>query len=150
MKVKVNEEEKIVIYMHNYFFKSTNSEIITKEVKELFIKLIKHYKMKINGIYNVYIFENEKYGTILEIESKEQLLFNPDLIDVKVKFCKEANIYLKTNNYFILENYNNIYYFDNYFYIDILNISNILDIIEFVDIIYDKGNNFFSKMIFIK
>ena len=150
MKVKVNEDEKIVIYMHNYFFKSTSSETITREVKDLFIKLIKYHNIKISGIYNVYIFENEKYGTILEIESKEQLLFNPDLIDIKVKLCKETNIYLKTNNYFILDKYQNIYYFDNYFYIDISNVLNLLDIIEFVDIIYDKDYEFLNNMLLIK
>jgi len=149
MKVNVLDE-KIVIYMHDYFFETTDKKDITKEIKDLFIKLIKNYNIKISGIYNVYIFENIKYGTILEIESKEKLLFSPDLIDIKVKVLKDVNIYFKTKNYFHLENYKNIYYCDNYYYINICDVGNILDIIEFVDIIYDKDFDFLDNMLFIK
>ena len=34
------------------------------------------------------IFENNKYGTILEIIKKDELLFSRDIIDIKVKIKK--------------------------------------------------------------
>jgi len=150
MKIKMENEEKIVLYLYNYFFKNLEKDVVTKEIKNLFIKLIKNYQIKINGIYEVVVFENLKYGTILEIIKKEELLFHPDLIDIKVKIIKDSSIYLKTNNYFVLEKYHNIYYLDKSYYININDIDNILNLIEYVDIIYNQNSNYLTNMIFIK
>ena len=142
--------EKVVLYLYNYFFKSLDRDNITKEIKDIFIRLIKYYKLKINGIYEVLVYENKSYGTILEIVKLEELLFHPDLIDIKVKIFKDINIYLKTNNYFILDKFKDIYYKDNNYYIYIKNINNIINIIEFIDIIYNEKDNYLDNMLLIK
>lgn len=149
MKLDI-QNEKIVVYLYNYFFKTKEKDKLVKEIKNIFLKLIKNYDLNINGRYEVYVYENSKYGTILEIFEKDELLFPKELIDIKVKIMDKTNIYLKTNNYFVLEKYNNIYYFDSYFYINILDINNLINIIEFVDIIYNEKDNYLDKMIFIK
>ncbi|MBQ8472180.1 MAG: hypothetical protein IJ501_01610 [Bacilli bacterium] len=149
MKIEIIDE-KIVLYLYNYFFKSLDRDNITKEIKDIFIRLIKYYKLKINGIYEVLVYENKSYGTILEIVKLEELLFHPDLIDIKVKIFKDINIYLKTNNYFILDKFKDIYYKDNNYYIDIKNINNIINIIEFIDIIYNEKDNYLDNMLLIK
>lgn len=150
MKVKIDEDEKIVLYLYNYFFKSFEKEMITKEIKDLFIKLINSYNLKMSGIYEVIVYENYKYGTILEIEKKEEMLFKPDIIDIKLKIIKDINIYLKTNNYFIFDSYKDIYYKDNNYYIDIANIDNLINIVEFVDILYKEKDNYLTNMLLIK
>lgn len=150
MKIVVEEDDKIVLYLYDYYFMSNDKKIITDNIKELFIRLINKYHLKIHGLYEVYIYENKKYGTILEIKKQSELLFNQDLIDIKVKIFKDINIYLKTNNYFILDNYKNIYYFDNCYYINIDNIDNIINVIEFVDVIYKENNKYLDKMLLIK
>ena len=144
------EDEKIVLYLYNYFFKSNDKDIIVKEIKELFLKLIKIYHIKISGIYEVLLYENLKYGTILEIIKKEELLFSKDLIDIKVKIIKNIDIYLKTKDYFILSKYKNIYYFNNYFYININNIDSLINLLEFVEIIYKEKDICFNNMLYIK
>ena len=149
MKIKM-EDEKIVLYLYNYFFKSNDKDIIVKEIKELFLKLIKIYHIKISGIYEVLLYENLKYGTILEIIKKEELLFSKDLIDIKVKIIKNIDIYLKTKDYFILSKYKNIYYFNNYFYININNIDSLINLLEFVEIIYKEKDICFNNMLYIK
>ena len=149
MKIEIIDE-KIVLYLYNYFFKSLDKDNITKEIKDLFIRLIKYYKLKINGIYEVLVYENKKYGTILEIIKQEELLFHKDLIDIKVKIFKDVNIYLKSDNYFIFDKFKNIYYKDNNYYIDIKNINKLINIIEFIDIIYNEKDNYLDNMLLIK
>ena len=149
MKIEIIDE-KIVLYLYNYFFKSLDKDNITKEIKNIFIRLIKYYKLKINGIYEVFVYENKKYGTILEIIKQEELLFHKDLIDIKVKIFKDVNIYLKSDNYFIFDKFKNIYYKDNNYYIDIKNINNLINIIEFIDIIYNEKDNYLDNMLLIK
>jgi len=149
MKVKV-EDKKIVLYLYNYFFSSYQKQSITKEIKNIFIKLIKYYNLEFKGIYNVYVYENTSYGTILEIELEQELLFNRDIIDIKVKILTDKEMYLKTNNYEIIEEYENIYFKDNNYYINIKNVSNLINILEFIDIIYNENENFLFDMIFIK
>ena len=149
MKIKVNDK-KIVLYLYNYFFNSYENKYITKEIKNLFIKIIKYYNLEFKGIYVVYVYENIFYGTILEIELQQELLFNSDIIDIKVKFLKDNEIYLKTNNYDVLENYSNIYFKDNYYYINIKDVTNLIELVEFVDLIYKEDENFLYNMIFIK
>lgn len=149
MKIEIIDE-KIVLYLYNYFFKSLDKDNITKEIKNIFIRLIKYYKLKINGIYEVFVYENKKYGTILEIVKLEELLFHKDLIDIKVKIFKDVNIYLKSDNYFIFDEFKGIYYKDNNYYIDIKNINNLINIIEFIDIIYNEKDNYLDNMLLIK
>lgn len=150
MKLVIDEDEKIVLYLYDYFFNLSEKENVTKKIKKIFLKLIKYYSLKINGIYEVYLYENNKYGTVLEIKKQAELLFNPDIIDIKLKIYKNVNFYLKTNNYFILEIYKNIYYKDNFYYIKIDEIDNINNLIEYVDIIYKEKDNYLNKMVFIK
>lgn len=149
MKLDI-KNEKIVVYLYNYFFQTKEKDKLVKEIKNIFLKLIKTYNLNINRRYEVYVYENSKYGTILEIIEKDELLFPRELIDIKVKFINNTNIFLKTDNYFCLENYKNIYYFDNNFYINLLDIDNLISIIEFVDIIYNEKDTYLNKMLLIK
>ena len=148
MKIQVIDE-KIVLYLYNYFFKTTPTDTLTKEIKKIFIRLIKNYHFKLGGIYNVLVYENPYYGTILEIEKIEELLFNPDLIDIKVRVINNQNFYFKTDDYFIIENYNNIYYQDGYYYLKLNDKTKITSLIEYGSIEYnlDKG---FKNMLLIK
>ena len=143
MKI-INAEEKIILYLYKNFFSTNNKEIITKEIKDLFIKLIKYYKLSFSGIYDVYVYENKLYGTIIEIIKKDNLLFSPDLIDIKVKIKKDADIYLKTKDYFIFKDYKDIYYCNDCYYIKIN--KDYLKLVEFVEIEYEIDINLLKKL----
>ena len=150
MKIKILTKEKIILYLNNYFFKNLEKDNLTKEIKKLFIKLIKYYQLDFNGIYEVLMFENIKYGTILEITKLGDLLFTNNLIDLKVKIIKNSNFYLKSSDYFIFKDYKKVYYYDNNYYLNIKEIDNILKLIEFCEIIYNKKDNFLQNMLLIK
>ena len=149
MKIKILEDEKIVLYLYDYFFNTLEKDQITKEIKKIFLKLIKYYEIEMGGIYEVFVYENKKYGTILEIIKKEQLLFHPDLIDIKLKIFN-IFIYLKSCDYFLFKEYQNVYFDGKYFYIDVEEVSNLLPLIEWVDICYFKKNDFLNSMLKIK
>ena len=141
-------DDKIIIYLRDIFF-NDDIKSATMDVKNIFIRLISYYHIKLSGLYDVYAYENNKYGTILEIIKKENL-FNPDIIDIKIKLFKNNNFYFKTKDFFIISNYNNIYYDNNYYYININNIDNIIKVIEFGDIIYNKKDNYLNNKKLIK
>ena len=149
MKIQVQDSDKIILYLYNYFFKTEEKDIIIREIKKIFIRLIKNYHFKIGGIYDVLVYENKDYGTILEIEKKEELLFNPDLIDIKVRIIKDIDFYYKTSDYFIIENYNNIYYQDSYYYLKINDKLDLLSLSEFGSIEYNLDKKI-KSMIKIK
>mgnify|MGYP004509390889 CR=1 FL=1 len=136
MKIELTNE-KIVVYLNNYYFNTSDKDKLIREIKNLFIKLIKIYKLSFSGIYKVNLYENKIYGSILEIIKQEELLFSRDLIDIKVSVKKNNDIYLKTSDYFVFENYKNIYYKDNNYYLNILDTSNYLKLIEFCKIVYN-------------
>ncbi len=149
MKIEINED-KIILYLYNFFFSSIDEKVLIKEIKKIFIKLIKYYNIDIHGFYDCIAYENKKYGTILEIISTKELLFNPDLIDLKVKFYKNKSFYLRSKDYFIFKNYNNIYYDDKYYYIDIDMVDNLISIIEFIDIIYNEKDSYLKSKNYLK
>ena len=147
MKIK-ELDDKIIIYLRDYFF-IDNLKEITIEIKDLFNRLFNYYHIELSGLYEVIIFDNIKYGSIIEIIKKEDL-FNKNIIDVKVKLFKNNNFYFKTKDYFIISKYNNIYYDNNYYYININNIDNLNKVIEFGNIIYNKKDNYLINKKLIK
>lgn len=141
-------DEKIIIYLKDTFFKD-DIKSATNDVKNIFIRLITYYHIKLSGLYDVYAYENKKYGTILEIIKKDDL-FNSNIIDLKIKLFKNDKFYFKTKEYLILNQFNNIYYDNEYYYIDINNIDNIIKVIEYGDIIYNKKDNYLISKLLIK
>ena len=142
-------DDKLIIYLRDYFFKNYDIKELTKDIKELFSKLLYYYKIELSGLYEVMIYDNKKYGSILEIIKKEDL-FNPNVIDIKLKLFKDKDFYFKTKDYFILSSYNNIYYDNNDYYININNIDDINKVIEFGNILYNKKDNYLISKYFIK
>ena len=142
-------DNKLIIYLRNSFFKNYDIKELTKDIKELFSKLLYYYKIELSGLYEVMIYDNKKYGSILEIIKKEDL-FNPNVIDIKLKLFKDKDFYFKTNDFFILSSYNNIYYDNNDYYININNIDDINKVIEFGNILYNKKDNYLISKYFIK
>ena len=141
MKIKINND-LIIVYLINTFFDDLEKKELIIRIKEVFIRLIEYYNFDLKGSFECILYENKKYGTIMEIKNHDELLFPRDLIDIKVKLYKNSKFYFKTIDYFIISKYQDIYYDKRYYYIDINNIDNIIDVIEFGDILYkDKSKD---------
>ena len=149
MKIKVGDS-LIIVYLIDTFFEDCEKKELILQIKDVFIRLIEYYNFDLKGRFECFLYENIKYGSILEIKQCDELLFPRDLIDIKVKVYKNAKFYFKTKEYFVLNKYNNIYYDGEYYYILLDNIDNIINIIEFGDIIYKEKDICLSKMKFIQ
>ena len=97
MKIEV-KDELIIVYLINTFFDNLERKELIVRIKEVFIRLIEYYNFDLKGSFECILYENLKYGTILEIKSHDELLFPRDLIDIKVKFYKNSKFYFKTSN----------------------------------------------------
>ncbi|MBR3661124.1 MAG: hypothetical protein IKN63_04375 [Bacilli bacterium] len=149
MKIE-NDDNLIIIYLINTFYSSLDKKELINEIKKIFIRLTNYYNYELKGIYDVNLYENIKYGTILEIINKDELLFRRDYIDINLKIYKNNEFYFKTNDYFIISKFSNIYYYKGYYYMNINNIDNYLYIIEHGMILYKEKDNYLSKMKYIK
>lgn len=134
MKIKY-QSDLIIIYLYKHFLEYDNKDKLHHEIKEIFINLIKNYKLDLFGYFKVDIYENKKYGCILEINKIYS--DNSDYIDLKVILHRNTKFYLVMSEYYFL-NIENVKYHNNNFYLDIENIENLDNYIEFGEIYYDK------------
>lgn len=115
------KDDSFIIYLHQNIIKinNFNQDLLEEYIKELILKIKKTFKIKISGSYIVNIYENRRFGLILEFSKQDNLDFFPDLIDLKLNLNKNSEVYVKVNDYFLLSKYQDTYYFKDNFYIDI-------------------------------
>ena len=144
MKI-ITENENYIIYIKktNLKFDIKDKEEIEKNIKDIILDIRNKKHINITGFYKVKVYQNNKFGLILEMHKEDDIDFFKDFIDLKVVIFNNSKIYLKINDYFKVKDYKDIYYYDNNFYLDIdfLEDKDIIALSEFFDIIYgDKKN----------
>ena len=136
MKVK-NIDNKIVVYLYKSLLNVDNLDKLHQEIKKIFIKLIKIYKLDFFGLNLVHVYQNKYYGNILEIEKVHEQVFNLDIIDLKLIVHKNNNFYLEMDDYLIDDNFDNLIFYNNKYYLNLEKIDNINKYIEFGNIVYN-------------
>ena len=139
MKIEV-KEEKILVYLYRYELSLDNLENLNKEIKNIFIKLVKVYKLPLQGYLKVLMYCNKLFGYILEIES----LYNDsdfDTIDLKLIVYDNCEFYFKTDDYFIIKDIQNIYCDNEFFYVKLGDLDNFINLIEHGEIIHGFDKN---------
>ena len=151
MYMKIEESDDIIIvYLMNVFFDDNNKEELIAKIKEIFIRLIKYYNYDLKGKFNVSLYLNIKYGTVLEIEKTDELLFPRDIVDIKISIYKDKVFYFKTDDIFYLNKYHNIYFDGKNYYLSLEDIDNYLNIVEYGNLIYKEKDNYLKNMMLIK
>lgn len=153
MKVSINDEDSIMLYINNIYIDKINfedKEELEKYFKQLFGKLKKFYKVNIRGYYNIRVYTDNFYGIIiyLQRENIDYCDYFGNQVDMRITIEKNNCFLYKINDLFtidkeILKKINIIKYKD-YFYIKIIrNISSIemANIIENSTIVYDNEVN---------
>ena len=150
MKVIVNNEDSFILF----FNKLNNIDLNNNyedEFKNIFLKLKKYYNINIYGFYNVIVYINNYYGTILKVEKDRDLDLFYKQIDMHIIIEKDYTFLYKVKDYFFIKNITNfnIYYYNNEFYLEIIKplknkemnnlIENSIIIFENIDIIKNKG-----------
>ena len=85
--------------------------------------------------FKVDIYENQKYGCILEI--KKIYGDNTDFIDLKIVLHRNITFNLVMDEYYFF-NFDDVIYKNNKYYVDINKIDNLDKYMEFGVINYDK------------
>ena len=129
MKIKF-DGKKTIIYLYRYVLDFDDIEKLNTQIKNIFLKLIKIYNIDFFGYSRVDIYENKKYGYILEIEKIHGNDFNLDIIDLKVIVHSDVPFYIKMDDYPLIRDIKFIFK-DNRFFINIDDVDNILEYIEF-------------------
>ena len=137
MKIDFNND-KTIIYLYQDKLDFDNIDKLNKEIKDIFIKLIKIYHLDFFGYFKVHIYENKKYGCILEIEKKFGNEFNIDIIDLKLVIHKDSPFYLEMNDYLFDYKIDNLQVINNKYYVNIDDLDNLNKYIEYGKIIYKK------------
>ena len=151
MYMKIEEQDdNIIVYLINTFFSNYERPELIVKIKEIFIRLIEYYNFDLKGQFDVSLYENIKYGTVLEIKKIDELLFPRDIVDIKLKIYKNKNFYFQTDDIFYIKNYQNIYYDGNYYYIDLKDVDNYLNIVEYGNLLYKEKDNYLKNMKLIK
>ena len=138
--------KNITIFIPNNLisFNYRDEKDIEKFLKDKIIKLKKKYHKDISGFYNVNVYQNNKYGLIIELLHESDIDYFKDLIDIKVNVYYDSDIYLELDDYFLINKYKNKYSYDNKYYISIDDISYI-DMIVLSDFYkYIYGNKLLS------
>lgn len=135
MKIEF-KEDKTIVYLYKYELSFDNIEKLNKEIKNIFIKLIKVYNLDLHGFLKVYVYCNKIYGYVLEIET----LYNDsdfEAVDLKLVIYENCEFYFKTSDYFLVNKFDKVYYDEDYFYVNVKELDNLMKFIEFGEIIYN-------------
>lgn len=144
MKIEA-KEDKTIVFLYKYELSFDNIEKLNKEVKNIFIKLIKVYNLDLHGFLKVYVYCNKIYGYVLEIET----LYNDsdfEAVDLKLVIYENCEFYFKTIDYFLVNKFEKVYYDEEYFYVNVKELDDLIKFIEFGEIIYDFDKKKFKLL----
>ena len=148
MKVEIINKDFINIFFNNSFIKDTELDktTISSTIKKLITKVIRIYKLKLDGFYKIKVYPNKKIGIYLNVVRIEDYDFGYGM-DYRVLVYPDSEFYLETEEY--LGNYDNLYY-DNKFYINIKDIENIIDVLDYGKIVFGEEIKDISNGVKIK
>lgn len=128
--------DKVIIYLYQYKLSINNIDILSKEIKNIFANLIKKYNVDFFGYLKVKIYNNSKYGNIIEINKIVDNSLYSNIIDLKITVYKDYPMYFEFDSYYDgilpIKTINK----DGKYLININNIENILKYIEYGKINY--------------
>ena len=99
MKIET-DQSKIIIYL-SFFDKNEEFDCSEENFKELFLKLKKYYKLDLKGYYKINVYQDKKYGIVLDIvkEDIEYIDYFNSQVEMKIIFYEEDFLYLLNNVY---------------------------------------------------
>ncbi len=130
-------DDKWIIYLYQYKLTIDDTNELNREIKNIFIKLIKMYYIDFLGFYMVHIYENKKYGFILEIYKIYENDFN--IIDLKLVIHKDVPFYLEMDDYLFDYKLNNLFVMNNKYYIDIKYLEKLVFYMEYGKLVYNSN-----------
>ncbi len=131
------DNDKIIILLHNKYIKKDGLKEYFKHILSL---LNKKYNIEFNGYYNIDVYEDTKYGMVLEIKNEDLEYYNYfNQVDLNINIINSTFLY-RINYEYLSKNINNITcykYMDN-MYLKMDDDFDFIHLIEYVDIVYGE------------
>lgn len=148
MKIKI-DDNLLIIYLYNQRLNLDESDNLTKDIKELLVKVIRYHKVTLSGIYEVVIYENVYYGYILEIARIKEFEYS-DFIDLKLDIKRDQSFYLLFENYDFIDDCEDVFYKNNFFFVNIKDVLNVNKKVELCEIAYKNTNDLLLQSVKVK
>jgi len=141
MKI-LEEDSKIIIHINKNLPNLKDKESLERYLKNLIVLIKKKGANIVSGLYVAKIYQNHKYGLIIELELIEELELFKDVIDLKILVYENSKMYLEVDDYFLVILHKKIKYNGKFYLnIDELNHSDLISLLEFGNIIYGEDIN---------
>ena len=136
----IYNKDNFILYIFNNKEIEIDEILIEKYVKEAFLRIKKRYRKRISGFYDVFVYNNEKIGMIIEFKKADDFDFVRNITDLNIIIYNDAEIFIKFSDLFLIKSFNNIYYFDNNYYVDsrCIKEKDFYSLIEFSEFVYGK------------
>ena len=131
MKLIFNNN-KIIIYLNKKLI--LENAKLESYFKKLFLKIKDKYNIKIIGYYNINVYNDKNYGSIIEMENQDLDYYNYfNQIDMEIKINKNDFLYQIDYEYLTKELLSkvNVYKYNEKLYLKILDSNIINKILEF-------------------
>ena len=141
MKLIFNNN-KIIIYLNKKLI--LENAKLESYFKKLFLKIKDKYNIKIIGYYNINVYNDKNYGSIIEMENQDLDYYNYfNQIDMEIKINKNNFLYQIDYEYLTKELLSkvNVYKYNEKLYLKILDSNIINKILEFSKVIYGEEIN---------
>lgn len=143
MKVIISSEKKFILFFNKFNEELNLEDNYEEKFKNMLLKLKKYYSINIYGFYNVYVYSNKYYGTILKIERENDFDLVYKQIDMHIVIEKDSKILYKVNDILFIKNKEkyNIYFYNDIFYLEIIDDlleKEMLELLENSEIIFEN------------
>ena len=143
MHVESLSDNQLMIYINNQYFVSldwNNKEEITKNVKNLILKLNRIYHLELSGFYKMTIYLNKKVGMMIELSKLEDFGIEIKTIDLRITIYLNSEIWIAVKDWDMVKTSPIIYYHNGYYYSDIATFSKekLMQITEWGNFIYGE------------
>ncbi len=133
----VFKDNKIIVFLNKNL--NLDKKELENYFKKLFLGIKDKYNLKLNGYYNINVYIDNYYGSIIELENEELEYYNYfNQIDMEIKVIKTPFLYEIDYEYLDKEILNKtiIYKYNNKLYFKITDKTILNKIIECCKIIY--------------
>lgn len=152
MKVSIEDENNFIVFLNNKKFDFEEKEELEEQFRSIFKQIKQRYKFDVSGYYEISVYKDNLYGTILSIEKEELEYFNyfDNQIEMRIIISPyETFIYkLQDNDLNISLNNCNVYlYLGNIYLKPNKKIKNIefAKLLEYTTVIYGEDADIILK-----
>ena len=156
MKINLIDDDNIIIYLSNNYTGKINfkdKDELQDYFRCLFLNLKKNYNISLEGYYDINVYVDKYYGSIIELHKEDfeyyDSIFNQ--VDMRISVIDASFLYEISDPFFInktnLENIK-LYFLNNKFYVKIINELNyniFYKLLEQSKIIYDNVDDIIYK-----